>query len=338
MKYHDSMDKANDILAKVTQFLTKLALPATPVNYAVAYEHISGRNTPLSQAIRQREKSTLTLDSFFFEELYNEWIAKPHPATENVLEGFGEMLTDIGNSTQKANQSVNQYIEQLDQGLLALDELGNETTKEVIAQLINATYEIKSSQQQLQDQILEVSAQAVGLKQDVDDMKSERLLDNLTGMHNRKSMHESVDIWLTEKPERQIAAIAIDIDHFDHFNENYGFMIGDVVLTKVAKKIQTYIRESGLPVRTGGEEFLLLLPDVELDIAKEIAEQIRKGIEKIRFVSSRSKRTLPKVTISAGVSSYRTHEDWEQFIGRANNGVEKAKQTGRNKVVTVKNH
>jgi diguanylate cyclase len=87
-------------------------------------------------------------------------------------------------------------------------------------------------------------------------------------------------------------------------NEQLGSLISDVLLTKVANKISSYVGESGLPVRSAGDEFLILLPDVERNIAGEIAKKIKQGVEKLRFVSSKSGTRLPQMTLSIGVSDY----------------------------------
>ena len=145
-------------------------------------------------------------------------------------------------------------------------------------------------------------------------------------------MQNQVELWLSEQPDRRIAAIAVDLDHFARFNQDYGQTIGDIILSKVAKKVRSYVQESGMPVRAGGEEFLLLLPDVDLRTAAEIAEQVRKGVEKLRFVSARDKKSLPKITISLGVALYQASENWYQFLSRTNNVLQLAKQRGRNQV------
>ena len=170
--------------------------------------------------------------------------------------------------------------------------------------------------------------------QELETLKRNRQVDPLTGLYNRLAMQEHVDLWLTDNPKRQIAAIAVDLDHFRQFNQDYGTNIGDVILSKVAKKISAYVQESGLPVRAGGEEFLILLPDVDLRTASEIAEQIRRGVEKLRFVSSRSKKALPKVTISLGVSLYQAQENWHQFLARSSAVLGIAKKRGRNQVAS----
>ena len=169
-------------------------------------------------------------------------------------------------------------------------------------------------------------------RRELEQVKQQRLLDPLTGLYNRFAMQNQIDLWFSEQPSRRVAAIAINLDHFSRFNQQYGATIGDVILSKVARKISSYVQSSGLPVRSGGEEFLILLPDVDLRSASEIAEQVRRGVEKLRFVSSRSKKTLPKVTISLGVSLYQHSENWYQFLGRTAAVLLLAKQRGRNQV------
>lgn len=205
---------------------------------------------------------------------------------------------------------------------------------ETISRVLSATYELKISQQQLRDQLSEAQSQSSQLRDELEQLKRQRHVDPLTGMYNRLAMQEHIELWLTENPQRRIAAISVDLDHFRQFNQDYGHGIGDVILSKVAKKISAYVQDSGLPVRAGGEEFLILLPDVDLRSASEIAEQVRRGVEKLRFVSSRSKKTLPKVTISLGVALYQASENWHQFLARSSQVLAIAKKRGRNQVAT----
>ena len=184
----------------------------------------------------------------------------------------------------------------------------------------------------MQQQLLLANQQSHQLRHELEQLKQQRLLDPLTGLYNRLAMQNQLDVWFSEQPQRRVAAIAVNLDHFSRFNQDYGSAIGDVILAKVARKISSYVQSSGLPVRSGGEEFLILLPDVDLRSASEIAEQVRRGVEKLRFVSSRSKKTLPKVTISLGVSLYQHSENWYQFLGRTAAVLLLAKQRGRNQV------
>ena len=86
---------------------------------------------------------------------------------------------------------------------------------------------------------------------------------------------------------QDIAALAINLDHFRQFNESYGMTIGNVILSKVAQKVKSYVEDSGLPVRMAGEEFLVLIPDADLTSAQEVAEKVRNGVERLQFVNAK---------------------------------------------------
>lgn len=334
MKYHESTAQANDIMTQVTTFLQRHGLAANPVNYTVVYEHVSGQNPALSEAIEQRESASKTFDNFVMENLNNEHVLKQSHLQENIVENLDNLLAGISDQSSDSKTAITRYMQMLNSGLVALDGNDIHRTKIAVEQLVNATTEMKLSQQKLQEKLLESCSQTEYLRMEIDDLQRERTIDALTGLKNSKALQEHMDLWLSEYPQRKIAAIAIDIDNFRHFNNSYGHLVGDVILTKIARKISHYVSESGVPVRVGGEEFLILLPDVDLHTANEVAEQVRQGVEKMKFVSSRSKRALPSVTISLGIASYRDSELLEHFVDRADNALNHAKSAGRNRVIS----
>lgn len=142
------------------------------------------------------------------------------------------------------------------------------------------------------------------LRAELVDVRKEIYLDPLTGLYNHKAMTKHLELWLSEDPAKKVAAIVINIDEFSKINTRLGPVISDVLLSKIANKVSSYVGESGLPIRSAGDEFLILLPDVERFIAGEIAEKIRQGVEKLRFISSKSGTRLPPMTLSIGVSDY----------------------------------
>ncbi len=333
MKYHDSIAQAHDKLTKAVTFLRQHQLPATPVNYAVAYEHVSGADAQLSQAVNAQLKSSLPLDNYFIQSLYDQFLVKASESHDQLVDGVDSMITSMTSSNNQSGKIVQNYLQTLDSNLVALNQASENNLQTIISSLIEQTWEMKKSQQQLQNSLAETKKYSENLKSKLQAIKESAKQDAMTGLYNFSAMQEQVEIWLSEKPNRDICAIAIDIDNFSQFNDMYGHMVGDVVLNKVARKIKNYVEDSGLPVRTGGEEFLILIPDIDHDVAREIAEQVRKGVEKMRFVSAKSKRKLPPVTISLGISNYDIREDWYQFMGRMGNTVKIAKAKGKNRVV-----
>ncbi len=334
MMYQDSIDQAGEKAALAIAFLQRHRLAAHPVNFTVAYDYITGANAQLCQAIEQKLAARIPFDDFVMTELYSNFISTNNKENDQLVDRVGQLVSKLTDSSDSASEAISEYIEILDQSLVALKTDSPAQARDTLHRVLDATYDVRTSQQKLKDQLQFSHQQTEMLREELEQLKRHRQVDPLTGLYNRLAMQEHVDLWLTENPKRKIAAIAVDLDHFRQFNQDYGFNIGDVILSKVAKKISAYVQESGLPVRAGGEEFLILLPDVDLRTAGEIAEQVRRGVEKLRFVSSRSKKALPKVTISLGVALFQAEENWHQFLARSTQVLQVAKRRGRNQVAT----
>ena len=336
MKYQDSLGQASEKAAQVKVFLQRAGLAAHPVNYAVCYDYISGHHAGLCTAIEHKLSAKTPFDDFIMADLYSRYLTPANPQQEQLLQDASGIVSRLTGYTDLAAEQVGDYLQQLDFSLLQLQQQqqNGENILSTVEQLRQQTQEFRSSQYQLQQQLEQANQQSHQLRHELEQLKLQRQLDPLTGLYNRSAMQQQLELWFTEQPGRRVAAIAIDLDHFSRFNQDYGSAIGDVILSKVARKISSYVQSSGLPVRAGGEEFLILLPDVDLRSASEIAEQVRRGVEKLRFVSARSKKALPKVTISLGVSLYQHSENWYQFLARTTDVLTLAKQRGRNQVAS----
>ena len=342
MKYHESVAQANEIMQQVVLFLTPFGLAINPINYAVAYEHVIGSNQALSRAIESYTHRGKVLDNFVMENLYEQWILTHDDLQSRIVEKFDDLLDGVSEHSSDAKMAIDSYVESLNQGIVAFGEIDYQsqltperivTYSDMLKHLLAATQVMQQNQHQLQEKLIASYAQTEHLRMEIDDLNNKRTLDTLTGLKNMQVLRPQMELWLQQFPQRKITAISVDIDHFRQFNDSYGYVVGDVILTKVARKISHYVAQSGVPVRVGGEAFLILLPDVDLHAANEVAEQVRQGVEKMKFVSSRSKRSLPCVTISLGTASYRTTESVGQFFARADNAMLAAKNAGRNRVI-----
>lgn len=333
MKYQDTLQQAQDKAVQVKAFLRQHLLAAHPTNYTVGYEYISGHNVGLCQAIEDKLAAHTLLDDFIMAELYSRFLLQEQQQQEQLLQDVSSMVSRLSGYTDLAAESTSDFLQQLEHSLFQFSQPAVEPAY-LVTQLKHHTQHYQQQQLQLHTQLEAANQHSHQLRHELEQLKLQRLLDPLTGLYNRQAMQNQVELWLSEQPDRRIAAIAVDLDHFRHFNQQYGQTIGDVILSKVARKIRSYVQESGMPVRAGGEEFLLLLPDVDLRTATEIAEQVRRGVEKLRFISSRDKKTLPKVTISLGVCLYQAAETWQHFLSRTTGIMNLAKQRGRNQVAS----
>jgi len=157
------------------------------------------------------------------------------------------------------------------------------------------------------------------------------LNDPLTGLLNRRGMDYKLSVSLTssELLNKCISAIAIDIDYFKKINDTYGHDAGDAVLIKIGELLSSHARASDVSSRLGGEEFVVVLPDTENDLALGIAERIRKEIE---LLTIRYEDFIISLTSSFGVSTHCGKIDIDYLLKDADKALYSAKATGRNKV------
>jgi diguanylate cyclase (GGDEF)-like protein len=161
------------------------------------------------------------------------------------------------------------------------------------------------------------------------------MVDQLTGIPNRRSFDERLSVeWKQAIRENQpISILIIDIDKFKTYNDVYGHQQGDVVLQRVAVTIQRSLkRPTDLATRWGGEEFVILLPNTNLEGALEVAENIRVNIEKETIPCADG--STPKVTVSIGVNTQFPTQGslTESFFSNADKALYVAKELGRNRV------
>jgi diguanylate cyclase (GGDEF)-like protein len=160
--------------------------------------------------------------------------------------------------------------------------------------------------------------------------------DPLTGAYNRRTFHEIAERELSRvrRAGQPLSIVMLDIDHFRQVNEKHGHRVGDVVLQKLAEVVRGALRKEDMLVRFGGEEFLVLLPDVPGPGAVVVAGRIRRTVASQPITAG--SHTLP-VTVSLGVAARLDEgpESIEGLLARADSALALAKQRGRNRVVAL---
>ena len=154
--------------------------------------------------------------------------------------------------------------------------------------------------------------------------------DPLTLCLNRRSLALKFEALFTQAKDSgaPLSCLMVDIDFFKSVNDRYGHATGDQVIKAVADVLKTCTRDTDLVGRYGGEEFCVVLPNLSLDKAAEIAERIRQAVEK-------NSSSGVKVTISMGVSSIELNSNKpDELIDQADKALYTAKKSGRNRVVT----
>lgn len=159
------------------------------------------------------------------------------------------------------------------------------------------------------------------------------VVDALTGLHNRRYLESHFATMLDEAAHRgrMLSMMILDIDHFKLVNDNYGHDAGDEVLKAFAARLKRVIRTSDLMCRLGGEEFVIVMPNTSMDIARLIAERAREAVQRERFQIDAAGRSIP-ITVSIGLSERGNDANPDVVYKRADTALYRAKNEGRNRV------
>jgi two-component system cell cycle response regulator len=163
------------------------------------------------------------------------------------------------------------------------------------------------------------------------------ITDQLTGLHNRRYMSRHLNTLIdnAKKSGKPIAFLILDIDYFKAVNDSHGHDMGDEVLREFAKRISANVRGIDLACRYGGEEFVVVMPDTDMELACTVAERLRRSVEEAPFNISRAPHGL-NITISIGIAGSEGPDDSaEALLHRADQALYRAKRDGRNRVVAA---
>ncbi|EOC1778115.1 sensor domain-containing diguanylate cyclase [Vibrio fluvialis] len=158
----------------------------------------------------------------------------------------------------------------------------------------------------------------------IEKLHSDSLTDSMTGLLNRRGLDKAIESFRLENVP--FSVLALDIDYFKKVNDTYGHDVGDELLKNVSQLMKNQAREHDVLCRAGGEEFMIFLPNTDLNRAFEAAERIRKSIEIYSFP------IVGNITISIGISSWEgLAERIDDVIKKSDQALYKAKNNGRNR-------
>lgn len=189
-----------------------------------------------------------------------------------------------------------------------------------------------------QDELLIRVKALLKIKELKDTLETATTTDELTGLHNRKYLHDRLagEISRAKRYKTKLSCLLFDIDFFKVVNDMYGYDWGDVLLKSLAEKLKSLVRKEDVLTRYGDEEFLLVLPNTSEENAFLFAERFRRDIEKMEFIPAGEEERHP-ITISGGISTYpcleNVDEDANTIIRYAEHALYNAKKRGKNKII-----
>lgn len=197
------------------------------------------------------------------------------------------------------------------------------TPRELLAR-VDTQIQIKTKQEYLKKSYKTVKKKNKQLNQLV-------ITDDLTKLFTRKFLIEHIEKEKRDftKTSKVFSLIMIDIDYFKNINDQYGHSCGDHILIRVSKKLKNSLREKDIIARWGGEEFLILLPQTELEEGKIVAKRMLNDIRKTKYCYEDIELS---VSISCGMTEYKIDQSIDKIIKETDKKLYEAKRKGRNQI------
>ncbi|WP_457748416.1 GGDEF domain-containing protein [Sulfurimonas sp.] len=322
-------------LQKISKLLVASFVPsiASSVNDTIAAlsEKIQQNPALLEHVSVENEiKSAISLRIALDKETVKEMVE----SIDGVLDKLSLRLINMIEQSDNSNteiQKIKKELESYTEESVTNFKLAHKKLFTIAVALEENTQLLSKDLKGHSDEVSALSKKVHALEKELETAKQESKEDFLTKLYNKRALDEFMGIKEAEYKRygRNFAIVMFDIDYFKKVNDNYGHEAGDAVLAAFAKILKKESRTVDIVGRFGGEEFLALLSETDLQGGVIFAEKVRKHVEKTRFVY-KGKRI--KVTVSAGVSQRSDHISLEAAINSADEYLYKAKKEGRNRV------
>lgn len=312
---------------------------ATPSNYALWYTYVDNVIPQLNQELDTVLENFGLCPPATSSQLYNNYVARRSETNLNQLRNNIEVLVnEVASSMTDTLTDTSKFAKVIDKSFSELervedDELSIEEVMTLVRQLVTESRDIRHSTRFLNGQLNNASQEIQRLKEQLAEVQKGALFDGLSGLYNRRSFNDDLNVLISA--QQPISLILLDIDHFKSFNDNYGHLFGDTVIKGIAKRLQSTSRDGITAYRFGGEEFVLIVPNKTLRIARQFAESLRRSLEKLSVKDRRSGKLVGNITASFGVAEWQLGDTSETLIERADSLLYEAKQLGRNRVMPL---
>ncbi|WP_367373510.1 diguanylate cyclase [Pseudomonas lini] len=191
--------------------------------------------------------------------------------------------------------------------------------------------EVAARLQSLAERVAHMEQEALGYREHLEEQRQKALIDPLTCLPNRAAWSERLEheIGQWQQHGNTLLLAMLDLDHFKRINDNYGHLAGDKVLKIIASVLRKRLRGTDFIARFGGEEFVLLMPATVPAVGAKLLETLRASIEACPFHFKGERVTI---TISMGLTAFRSGEHSDLVLKRADQALYRAKNNGRNRV------
>jgi diguanylate cyclase len=333
--YDAPLEQHKEYLRQCVPLMVKHSVPPDPINYAIWYEYVAGRNVPLRLELDALVRSKTPFDADTSLRLYKTYICHASVDSFEKINGQLQQLLEeaaqaVRLTSEQAAVTGDHLAEQSQTLAAAAQQVGLQT---ILSEIIQETQQLAQTSQALKTRLDETHQEMAELRSELVQVREIAKTDALTGLLNRRAFDQALKTFVTKPAVQPGCLVLLDLDHFKRINDTHGHLVGDKVLRFCASLLQKYAAAHHDPARYGGEELAIIMPETPLAEALTIAEQIRSVMETSRLKHNGSVDALGKVTVSSGIAVRQPGDTPESLIDRADAALYRAKAAGRNRIV-----
>jgi len=332
-------DRASGFANAALALLKRSQIPPFPVYYELFYTYATGANPELNAEINAILTRTGTIGIDAASALCERFlkVSDMDEKLRTMSQIMSRKITDVNQAIDIAMATATSYSGSLQQASGDLEVgIDEDALKMLSSRLLKETRRMQDMNRRLEAELENSKDDISLLQRDLDEVRKESMLDPLTKIPNRKCFDEqfAADLERARDTRTPLSLLVFDIDHFKAFNDTYGHLTGDQVLRLVAQVLKANLRGRDMPARFGGEEFIAILPETELEGAMTVAENIRRSVQAKELLKRSTNEKLGRITLSVGAAQWREGDTAAGLIERADKCLYAAKGAGRNRVIS----
>ena len=335
MRYTEDKDQSAEILRLALPLMARQSAALHPISYTLWYEHVAGINPPLSGVLEASLAGKLPLGDDDVYDLHARYVvARDMEVLNRLQRRLRDVLEEAARTAAAALEDSGQFEATLrDTRSRLTGAVSLESVHAIIAELARETTRMQSATEAVHERLESRAREVEELTRQLEQAKSEALLDPLTGLKNRRGFEIAVkELGAAGSAFSGAALVLADIDHFKQINDRHGHLLGDKILKAIGQTLLSNIKGRDIAARPGGDEFVILLQQTPLAGARALAEQIRTAVAAGRIRRADSKEQPGSVTLSIGVALGTSDDTLESMLARADAALYAAKRAGRNRV------